>query len=59
MTFSDETKHERPDEKTEHDDSENDSENSDGAAERAALRKVDWHVLPMVFLLYMVSFLDR
>lgn len=29
------------------------------AAEHVALRKVDWHVLPMVFLFYMVSFLDR
>lgn len=59
MIISDETVHKRPNEKTKIDASENDSENCDGAAERAALRKVDWHVLPMVFLLYMVSFLDR
>ncbi|KAL8720016.1 MAG: hypothetical protein Q9225_003061 [Loekoesia sp. 1 TL-2023] len=40
--------------------SENDSTNDDvAAAEAVALRKVDWHILPLVFLYYMVSFLDR
>ena len=59
MTVSDDTGHIKPEEKTEFDESENGSDNANVAAERAALRKVDWHVLPMVFLLYMVSFLDR
>ena len=31
----------------------------DTAAERIALRKVDWHILPVIFLYYMISFLDR
>lgn len=31
----------------------------DPAAEKRALRKVDWHVLPVVFLFYLFSFLDR
>lgn len=39
--------------------SENDSTSEETAAERIALRKVDWHILPMVFMYYMVSFLDR
>lgn len=39
--------------------SEDDSLNFDLAAERRALRKVDWHILPMIFLLYMFSFIDR
>ncbi|KAL8902125.1 MAG: hypothetical protein Q9207_004874 [Kuettlingeria erythrocarpa] len=41
--------------------SENSDDNSidvDHAAERRALRKVDWHILPMIFLLYMFSFID-
>lgn len=38
---------------------ENGSPNIDYAAEKAALRRVDWHVLPMFFLYYMFSFLDR
>ena len=29
------------------------------AAENEVLRKVDWHILPMVFLYYLISFLDR
>ena len=32
---------------------------SDAAAESVVLRKVDWHILPLVFLYYMISFLDR
>ena len=32
---------------------------SDPTAESVALRKVDWHILPLIFLLYMFSFLDR
>ncbi|KAL8831222.1 MAG: hypothetical protein Q9170_005393 [Blastenia crenularia] len=40
-------------------DSEHGSTDIGLAAEKAALRKVDWHVLPMFFLYYMVSFLDR
>lgn len=59
MTLSDDTGHNRPDEKTELDGSENSSDDATVAAERAALRKLDWHILPMIFLLYMVSFLDR
>ena len=31
----------------------------DPAAEKRALRKVDWHILPVVFLFYLFSFLDR
>ena len=31
----------------------------DAAAEKRALRKVDWHILPVVFLFYLTSFLDR
>lgn len=23
------------------------------------LRKIDWHVLPMLFIIYLVAFLDR
>ncbi|KAL9001946.1 MAG: hypothetical protein Q9188_005104 [Gyalolechia gomerana] len=39
--------------------SENGSTSEETAAERIALRKVDWHIVPMVFMYYMVSFLDR
>ena len=38
---------------------EDSSTHSDAAAESVVLRKVDWHILPMVFLVYMISFLDR
>ena len=38
---------------------EESSTTTDAAAEKEALRKVDWHVLPIIFLLYLVSFLDR
>ena len=31
----------------------------DVAAEKRALRKVDWHIVPLIFLIYMFSFLDR
>ena len=39
--------------------SEDSSTHGDAAAESVVLRKVDWHILPMVFLYYMISFLDR
>ncbi|KAL8643736.1 MAG: hypothetical protein Q9226_008149, partial [Calogaya cf. arnoldii] len=38
--------------------SEDDPMDIDLAIERRALRKVDWHLLPMVFLLYMFAFID-
>ena len=31
----------------------------DQAKERALLRKLDWHVLPMITILYMLCFVDR
>ncbi|KAL8922097.1 MAG: hypothetical protein Q9208_005407 [Pyrenodesmia sp. 3 TL-2023] len=36
-----------------------DSTDSNAPAERVALRKVDWHIVPLIFLLNMFSFLDR
>ncbi|KAL8987792.1 MAG: hypothetical protein Q9177_003044 [Variospora cf. flavescens] len=39
--------------------SDDGSAKGDVVAERTALRKVDWHILPLIFLLYMFSFLDR
>lgn len=39
--------------------SQDGSTKHDVAAERIALRKVDWHILPFIFILYMFSFLDR
>lgn len=39
--------------------SEQASTNGDRAAERAVLRKVDWHILPLITLIYMLAFLDR
>ena len=39
--------------------SDDGSMRSDPVAERLALRKIDWHILPLIFLYYMVSFLDR
>lgn len=38
---------------------DSDSTNIDLEAEKLALSKVDWHLLPMIFLLYMFSFIDR
>ncbi|KAL8715427.1 MAG: hypothetical protein Q9220_000761 [cf. Caloplaca sp. 1 TL-2023] len=38
---------------------EESSTNSDFSAEKAALRQVDWHILPLISLIYLVSFLDR
>lgn len=32
---------------------------SDRAAEKAVLRRVDWHILPLITLIYMLAFLDR
>lgn len=31
----------------------------DRAAEKAVLRRVDWHILPLITLIYMLAFLDR
>lgn len=39
--------------------SEQASTNGDRAAEKAVLRKVDWHILPLITLIYMLAFLDR
>lgn len=33
--------------------------NLDQARENALLRKIDWHVVPWLSLLYLLSFLDR
>ncbi|KAL8955323.1 MAG: hypothetical protein Q9193_006783 [Seirophora villosa] len=33
--------------------------NSDRAAENAVLRKVDWHMLPIITFIYMLSVIDR
>ena len=49
----------KPGEERVTEESENSSIHSDAAAEKQVLRKVDWHILPMVFLYYMISFLDR
>ncbi|KAF8427724.1 MFS general substrate transporter [Tirmania nivea] len=32
---------------------------SPGISESALLRKIDWHVIPMLFVLYVMAFLDR
>lgn len=53
------TENDRASEKRAVDGSEEGSPNSDLAAEGVALRKVDWHILPVIFLYYMFSFLDR
>ncbi len=39
--------------------SEQASANGDRAAEKAVLRRVDWHILPLITLIYMLAFLDR
>ena len=31
----------------------------DPAKEKALVRKIDWHVIPLVMLLYLNSFIDR
>lgn len=31
----------------------------DFEAEKKLLRKVDWHLIPLIMALYLVSFLDR
>ena len=49
----------QPGEKRVTEEVEDSSTYSDAAAESVVLRKVDWHILPMVFLYYMISFLDR
>ena len=49
----------QPGEKRVTEEVEDSSTHSDAAAESVVLRKVDWHILPMVFLYYMISFLDR
>lgn len=36
-----------------------DSKSLDPAREKALLRKIDWHVVPWLSLLYLLSFLDR
>lgn len=33
--------------------------NNDRAAENAVLRKVDWHILPIITFIYMLSVIDR
>lgn len=32
---------------------------NDRAAENAVLRKVDWHILPIITFIYMLSVIDR
>lgn len=46
-------------EKTPVKNSEQASTNDDRAAEKAVLRRVDWHILPLITLIYMLAFLDR
>ncbi len=31
----------------------------DKAAEKVVLRKLDWHILPLIILIYTLAFLDR
>lgn len=38
---------------------EDDSTVSNAVAERKALRNVDWHVLPIISLYYIISVIDR
>ena len=48
-----------PEKRSDHDDESVLQRTSADAAEAKLTRKIDWHLLPILTLLYLLSFLDR